>query len=801
MASIGGGGDAGNSREELKSQFTTREGTYRLTSAVEFSRSNRSLSYVTNNTNPAPGTSPPVRLSFVTLVGSRPGVDVAASESRSNSPGSGPPETSSPGAMTPSGVTVISNNINNVPVNNGESLLMSHNSDHHDSNPDIYSTPHRFCVNMGKELYVYPYMGCRKDVDIISKPIDKRVYKGTNPTCHDFNSLAATQESLLLVIGFSGGQIQLVDPISKEVNKLFNEERVVDKTRVTCIRWIPNSLTQFLVSHGSGHMYLYNIDNPSGTTSPSYQVSKSGPSYTVYNCKSKTARNPVTRWTIGDGAINEFAFSPCGQFLAVVSQDGFLRIIRYDSHELVGITRSYFGGLLCVCWSPDSKYVCVGGEDDLVTLWSFKEKRVVARGQGHKSWVSVVAFDPFTTTYGDIEVSEDCAGGETTGNCSHRHLSNDCHSSGVYSCDSVTTSGTSCANQNVSCSSCQQNSVSGSGKAVLVNHVNNNASSSSPPPSSANVNNCASNLNNVNRSSRHSRTSDSMRLSVSEPQTTRIPACYRVGSVGQDTQLCLWDLTEDVLKHPFGKSRPASRVPVSDTSPCIVHSSSKICNSHHHHQNINISNTNMPNSNNSIVSNCTAVCNSVNHPSDHREDGEGNTTAAVNGSGTQTATNTASSTSSSGNGTSSSHNSSSGHSHHGILSLRFAGALGFGGDKEKSKDREPGKEHKRNFSLGSSSKTEKSSGSGGKGGGPAGGAANFLASIGISVNLDDPMKLIGTQACPRLDECPLLEPLVCKKISHERLTALIFREESIVTTCQDGIVCTWARPGDAVSQL
>ncbi len=57
---------------------------------------------------------------------------------------------------------------------------------------------------------------------------------------------------------------------------------------------------------------------------------------------------------------------------------------RYDNNELVGITRSYFGGLLCVSWSPDSKYVCVGGEDDLVTLWSFKEKRVVARGQGHK---------------------------------------------------------------------------------------------------------------------------------------------------------------------------------------------------------------------------------------------------------------------------------------------------------------------------------------------------------------------------------------------------------------------------------
>lgn len=163
MASIGGGGDAGSSREELKSQFTTREGTYRLTSAVEFSRSSRSLSYVTNNTNPAPGTSPPVRLSFVTLLGSRAGGgDAAASESRSNSPGSGPPEASSPGTMTPSGVNVISNNINNVTTTNGDSLGTTHGSEHHESNPDIFASPYRFCVNMGKELYVYPFVGCRK---------------------------------------------------------------------------------------------------------------------------------------------------------------------------------------------------------------------------------------------------------------------------------------------------------------------------------------------------------------------------------------------------------------------------------------------------------------------------------------------------------------------------------------------------------------------------------------------------------------------------------------------------------------
>lgn len=54
--------------------------------------------------------------------------------------------------------------------------------------------------------------------------MDKRVYKGTIPTCHDFNMLTRSLESLELLVGFSAGQVQLLDPIRHEVSKLFNEE-------------------------------------------------------------------------------------------------------------------------------------------------------------------------------------------------------------------------------------------------------------------------------------------------------------------------------------------------------------------------------------------------------------------------------------------------------------------------------------------------------------------------------------------------------------------------------------------------
>uniref|UniRef100_A0A8C6LHN8 Uncharacterized protein n=1 Tax=Nothobranchius furzeri TaxID=105023 RepID=A0A8C6LHN8_NOTFU len=52
-------------------------------------------------------------------------------------------------------------------------------------------------------------------------------------------------------------------------------------------------------------------------------------------------------------------------------RDGCLRVFHFDSMELQGVMKSYFGGLLCVSWSPDGKYLATGGEDDLVTVWSF----------------------------------------------------------------------------------------------------------------------------------------------------------------------------------------------------------------------------------------------------------------------------------------------------------------------------------------------------------------------------------------------------------------------------------------------
>ncbi len=34
------------------------------------------------------------------------------------------------------------------------------------------------------------------------------------------------------LVGFTGGQIHLIDPVHKELSRLYNEERLLDKTKV-----------------------------------------------------------------------------------------------------------------------------------------------------------------------------------------------------------------------------------------------------------------------------------------------------------------------------------------------------------------------------------------------------------------------------------------------------------------------------------------------------------------------------------------------------------------------------------------
>ena len=51
-------------------------------------------------------------------------------------------------------------------------------------------------------------------------------------------------------------------------------QRAIDKTRVTCVQWVPSVRGQFIVSYASGSMYIYNHELQCPTLPPTYQVFK-----------------------------------------------------------------------------------------------------------------------------------------------------------------------------------------------------------------------------------------------------------------------------------------------------------------------------------------------------------------------------------------------------------------------------------------------------------------------------------------------------------------------------------------------
>ncbi|XP_065061474.1 WD repeat-containing protein 20-like isoform X1 [Rhopilema esculentum] len=541
---------AKNLQNEVKTQFCTKEGCYKLLQLSDYSRPLRPSSGPPNNV--------PVRLSFVTV-------------------------------------------------------------------KDGTECEDKIAFNIGRDMYFSNFRGIKKAPDPCH-PIDRRPYKGPQPSCHDINLMTRRPDMLEILIGFTGGQIQLMDPMKHECIKCFNEEilfclksivlldqlqRLIDKGIVTCIRWIPGTDSMFLASHSTGMIYVYNKEYQC-VAEPVYTVLKRGKGFVIENCKNKTLSNPICKWIVGRGAINDMVFSPDCKHIAIASEDGYLRVFDYERKELVGIMRSYFGGLLTAAWSPDGKYIVTGGEDDHVTVWSFLEQRVIVRGQGHRSWVNAVTFDPYTTNVGGGRIDD-------------------------------------------------------------------------------------SDEEEIAKSGARHRTSTIRDHSVDSPKQA---VSYRFGSVGDDTLLLLWDLSDDVLRPQRIRTRSLR------TSTFI----------HKHQQHWTYA---------------------KNSPSWQQNDSQPSSENKRTLSESKL-----------------SHKSSS--SEH-KLSLK-----------------------KHSFNS-VSSKHQNS-------------VSNYTP------NGDEDEPALGTTVCPRFEDVPILEPLVSKKISQDRLCGLVFKEDCIITSTYDGYVHVWARPGSLVSK-
>lgn len=260
-------------------------------------------------------------------------------------------------------------------------------------------------------------------------------------TCHDVNKATASPDHIDVIIGFATGDIVWFDTITSRyarINKQSTTSTIPNTTHIACtaIRWVPSSTNLFLASYADGTMVVYDRDRedgaftprephgpevlPSPLPSPSNGGQKPNghgalglqeptqpvqtdwdPLHDIFvtpnplgvGGSEKALRNPVSHWRVSKKKILDFAFSPDVRYVAVVGEDGCLRVIDALTEHLLDTYSSYFGSLTTVTWSPDGRFILTGGQDDLITIVSPSEQRVIARCQGHSSFVANVSFD------------------------------------------------------------------------------------------------------------------------------------------------------------------------------------------------------------------------------------------------------------------------------------------------------------------------------------------------------------------------------------------------------------------------
>lgn len=222
-----------------------------------------------------------------------------------------------------------------------------------------------------------------------------------------------------------------------------------------------------------------------------------------------------------------------------------------------------------------------------------------------------------------------------------------------------------------------------------------------------------STLRNSTRSSTSSRFS--IRL---DGDGNAIPlTTYRIGSVSQDTNLCLWDITSDTLNSHLNRNRTSSYI--ARTSMLEISTAT----------------THLPDLTTNSTSLGSSKSNSI-HP--------GGNSSSVPNLPTSTLPSPQPSI---GNGV----------------------------------------KVKRNFTLGHRDKSSIRSSSA---------AAQCMRNT-----LDLQSRLLGTQSCPRLNDVPLLEPLICKKLSYSMLTSIHFFKDYMIVSGQDGVISCYVRPHKQVSYI
>lgn len=168
--------------------------------------------------------------------------------------------------------------------------------------------------------------------------LTKVLFTKAHMLCHDINELTKTASHLDIIMGSSAGDIIWYEPMSQKYARI-NKNGVINNSPVSHIKWLPGSENLFMAAHANGVLVVYDKEKEDAlfTSEANAHYERDPARLPLEVLKSVNSKNqktnPVSFWKLANQKLSSFSFSPDQRHLAVVLEDGSLRLMDYLKEE------------------------------------------------------------------------------------------------------------------------------------------------------------------------------------------------------------------------------------------------------------------------------------------------------------------------------------------------------------------------------------------------------------------------------------------------------------------------------------
>lgn len=243
-----------------------------------------------------------------------------------------------------------------------------------------------------------------KDIEV-DPPCVRMTISNSVITCFStFQYISNGENNLDILFAFASGDILWFNPLKMKYSR-WNKNGRLKKEIITSIEWSKCGNMAF-VGFADGEILVLsrNFEDPEVDYEQKVQRrEKYMKIFKSLNTESPNDSNSVAHYKFTTKAITAIKVHPvyCN-LIVIISDDGFIRFFDLLTETLTDIVPSYYGGFLTSEFTQDGKFLMVGGQDDMVSIFEVNTSNIftssndhgllklVTRLRGAKSWIRAI---------------------------------------------------------------------------------------------------------------------------------------------------------------------------------------------------------------------------------------------------------------------------------------------------------------------------------------------------------------------------------------------------------------------------